>query len=293
MNSVHQDDRDIVREVIDEALKGIRPYDVDYRILLPDGTLRFVHAQAEIVHDESGKPLRMSGTVQDITLQKITEKELTKLAHDLGERVKEQKCLYNISKLDEKPGISLDEIFQGVVDTIPPGWHYPDITCARIIYSGKKYKTANFQETDWKQTSGIHVQGVRIGSLTVGYLEQRPELDEGPFLKEERELIDTIAKNLGRTIERKLAQVELQKNKDNLEKTVKKRTSELEAVNEELKVNLQDIETFNKLAVGREKKMIVLKKEINELLKELGRDKKYKTTRNNRNGTQGNQRHVH
>ncbi|UCG63551.1 MAG: LuxR family transcriptional regulator, partial [Deltaproteobacteria bacterium] len=60
------------------------------------------------------------------------EEILRKRTRDLGERVKELNCLYGISKLLEKPSISLGEILQGVVDLIPPAWQYPEITCATV-----------------------------------------------------------------------------------------------------------------------------------------------------------------
>ncbi len=57
-------------------------------------------------------------------------------------------------------------------------------------------------ETEWIQGCKIRVHGELGGSLKVVYLENKPEMDEGPFLKEERELIEAIAMNLGRIIEK-------------------------------------------------------------------------------------------
>lgn len=134
--------------------------------------------------------------------RKQAEEALRKRTHDLSERVKELNCLYGISHLVEKQDVSFGEILRGTVDLIPPSWEYPEITCARIILEGQEFKTENFTDTAWKQASDIVANGLKIGRLDVCYLEQRPESDEGPFLKEERHLINAIAERLGRISER-------------------------------------------------------------------------------------------
>jgi signal transduction histidine kinase len=134
---------------------------------------------------------------------KLVKEMLQKKTHALGERVKELNCLYTISNLVEKNPISLDRILRGIVDIIPPAWQYSEITCARINIGQQIFLTANFTETSWKQSSDIFVHKVKEGSLDVYYLEERPKCGEGPFLKEERNLINAIAKRIGEIIERK------------------------------------------------------------------------------------------
>jgi len=136
------------------------------------------------------------GIARDISERKQTEKTLV-------ERVKELGCLYAISSLVERHGISLDEILQETADLIPPGWQYPKVTCAQLTVDGKEYGTGNFRETRWKQSSIIHVNGKPVGCVEVCYMEERPESDEGPFLKQERSLINAVAQHLGHTIERR------------------------------------------------------------------------------------------
>ncbi len=75
LSYVHPDDREPVGKAVEKALRG-KPYGVDYRIVLPDGTVRFVHAQGEIAFDENGELVRMVGTVQDITEKKEQESRL-------------------------------------------------------------------------------------------------------------------------------------------------------------------------------------------------------------------------
>jgi len=136
--------------------------------------------------------------------------ELSQLSHSLGERVKELHCLYGISSLTEKPEASIITILQGVVELIPDAWQYPAAACARIKLRRRTYQTANFQETEWKQSETIKVHGRRLGVLDVYYLSEMPASDEGPFLHEERNLIHVIAERLGHILEHKIAENRVQ-----------------------------------------------------------------------------------
>jgi len=124
----------------------------------------------------------------------------------LSERVKEISCLYSvISLLANKKYASGEEKIHDIVKLIPTGWQYPEDTCVQIILEGKEYKTDNFEETPWRQTAEILVNGEPKGILAVSYLQEKPAKDEGPFYLEERTLIDVLAKFLGEMIELKLA----------------------------------------------------------------------------------------
>ncbi len=73
---VHADDRDGVLKAINEALTSDRPYSLKYRALMPDGSVRHLHMIGEVTLREAGKPLRVSGTVQNITELTLAEEEL-------------------------------------------------------------------------------------------------------------------------------------------------------------------------------------------------------------------------
>jgi PAS domain S-box-containing protein len=72
---VHPDDRDYVDRAFKKALIG-EPFNINYKIILADGSERAVHAKTEVIFDESNIPVRMRGTVQDITERKIAEEKL-------------------------------------------------------------------------------------------------------------------------------------------------------------------------------------------------------------------------
>jgi len=76
LNSIHPNDRELVKEAIDDALYKNKLYDIDHRIIRPDGSERIVHEQAEVVFDEANKPIRMIGTAQDITAHRRMEEQL-------------------------------------------------------------------------------------------------------------------------------------------------------------------------------------------------------------------------
>ncbi len=171
-----------------------------------DGSLFYVQLSASMVTNEAGEPVCMMGSFVDITERRQALQALRKRTHDLGERVKELNCLYGISNLVHRPDISLEEMLQGTVDLIPPGWQYPEVTCARITLEGQEFRTENFRETVWRQTSDIIVNGERSGAVEVCYLEERRESDEGSFLPEKGDLINAIAQRLGRVIERRQAE---------------------------------------------------------------------------------------
>ena len=75
LNSVHPDDREFVQKSVNEALFENRPCSIEHRIILPDGSVRIVHEQGEVSFDENKKPIRMVGTVHDITERKRAEKK--------------------------------------------------------------------------------------------------------------------------------------------------------------------------------------------------------------------------
>ncbi len=125
-------------------------------------------------------------------------KPLDNLIHQLRERAKELNCLYEVQELLSAPNIPIDEICEGTILALPPGWQYPDVCGAQIaLLGGKTYQTPIFAETPWTQSADIVAQEQIMGKVSVCYTEERPLADEGPFLKEERKLIDTIAEQFG------------------------------------------------------------------------------------------------
>jgi len=126
----------------------------------------------------------------------------------LRERLKELTCLYAIANLAATPGISLADILRGIVDLLPPAWQYPVIAFARVVLDGRVYFTPGFPEEGQSLTASIMIGGQSRGFVQVAYAVRKPELDEGPFLREERVLIDAVARQTALIVERKQAEEE-------------------------------------------------------------------------------------
>jgi signal transduction histidine kinase len=118
----------------------------------------------------------------------------------LRERVKELTCLYGIDKVASRPGIHLDGFLAEVIELIPPGWQYPEIASARVVLDGRSFQTKKFQESPYRQSAEISIGQKIRGVVEVFYNEKMPDIDEGPFLKEERNLINAIAETIGRQV---------------------------------------------------------------------------------------------
>jgi len=190
---------------------------------------------------------------REIVERKLVEKAFEKQTSDLNERAKELNCLYEISSMIQETEISIEKILQRVVILIPPAWQYPEITCSRISWEAREFRTKNFRETEWKQASDIVINGEVVGKLEVFYLDEKPEDDEGPFMGEERALINAIADRLGKAVEQWEAEEELERHRTHLEETVKKRTSDLnKRISEVEQLNSAMVNLLEDLRVSNE-----------------------------------------
>ena len=135
----------------------------------------------------------------------------------LLERVKELTCLYNIAQLTDQQELSVTEILKRIVKLLPPAWQYPESTVGSIELDGHIFSSAESKQNGQMQTADIIVNGKWRGVVKIVYLEKKPELDEGPFLREERNLIDAIARQITFIVEQK----EAEENKLNLQEQIR------------------------------------------------------------------------
>jgi len=145
-----------------------------------------------------------------------SESDPDKVGIALRERIKELNCLYGISQLAERNPDSLDTLLQELVNFLPHSWQYPEVTCARILFKGETCVSDRFKVTNWRQSSRIYMYHEVVGEISIFYLEECPPSDEGPFMKEERALLDAVAEQIGIIATRISADLELQETNQQL-----------------------------------------------------------------------------
>ncbi|MCP4703366.1 MAG: PAS domain S-box protein [candidate division Zixibacteria bacterium] len=253
---VPEKSREKIRGVFARLIMGdIKPVEFYENILLTkNGNERLIAFHNTVIRDIDGKITGVLFSAEDITDRKKMEQKLQRRTSDLKERVKELGCLYSISKLIQNPEYSYYDILQGVIDIIPPSLQYPEITCARLTIENEEIKTDNFKETEWKMSSKILESEKEIGLLEVCYLEKCPRKNEGPFIKEERALIDAITERLGRYIERKRAKEALYHTNEKLiveQETLREKNITLKEVLSQIEKEKQQIAVHTQSNIDR------------------------------------------
>ncbi len=107
-------------------------------------------------------------------------------------------------------------MLRGTINLLPPSFQHPHITCARVIYKNKGFGTRNFKITRWRLSAKIKAFGKSEGLVEVYYTRKSRKCYEGPFLREERDLVDAVAKQLSKIIERKSIDNTLKKSRQEL-----------------------------------------------------------------------------
>jgi PAS domain S-box-containing protein len=150
---------------------------------------------------ETAGHLTVVGIVRDVTERQRAQKLQQQLVHDLGERVKELSALHAVGRLLNEPATPA-ALLPLIAKLLPGAWQYPEIASARIVAEGIDAQTPGYGPSPWRQRAEFPVPGGRTGAIEVIYREERPPEAEGPFLAEERHLIESLAAMLWAYFER-------------------------------------------------------------------------------------------
>ena len=115
----------------------------------------------------------------------------------LQERAKELRCLYRVMDAVARPDAPLDEVVAKVLAAVPEGFQYPGVCKATLRIREHGYGNGEGPLSPWVLRAPVIVDEVVVGELSAYYLDARPEADEGPFLREERQLLVTLAERIG------------------------------------------------------------------------------------------------
>lgn len=193
--------RDSSMEHIRRTRSGERWDNIEILIQRGDNSVRTVlWNSANICNENTDSIIATIAQGHDITERKQVEIMLKQKSSKLKKRIKEINCFNSICQFRSNTELTPQKLYQKVVELLPQAWLYSEITCARIEVSGSEYYSDNYKKTQWMQSAEIKTAGKCVGIIEVYYLEERSELFDGPFLKEERELLDSIALSLGQYI---------------------------------------------------------------------------------------------
>ena len=143
--------------------------------------------------------------VRDITERKRLGSERELLVAELGERLKELRCLYDVSRLLEKPELDVPAVLAELTQTLPAAFLFADQARAGIDSDWGRFGAVGAVSARTCLTRELRVNGRLVGRIAVCYPEDL-RFDGDPFLPEEQALMSTVAQRVGQAIERSQAE---------------------------------------------------------------------------------------
>lgn len=186
-------DRDLIE------LGGTQHYEA--QVAVAGGIVRDVIFHKTAVTGADGKISGIVGVVLDITDQKALRREVVKKNHDLTERMKELRCLYEVSGALAIPYDDTGAMIDAVLPKIPPGWQAQERAEARIVLPGLVRTTPGFVETDRMLSAPIPLSDTEHGRVDVVYAPNQADAAAPDFLPEERALLTELGRKIGRRLE--------------------------------------------------------------------------------------------
>jgi PAS domain S-box-containing protein len=179
-----------------------------------NGERRTVKWTNTTLRDSSGRAIGVALLGDDITERRRAEEENRKLLQVLGERVKELTAVHRLARLLQQEGTGDLEMLSDLCSLLPAAFQYPEVTAARIRLNSLEVATPDFTLMPAVLQSGFTTTGGQTGSIEVVYLESRPSEFEGPFLAEERTLINTVADMLRSAYDRRQTEIALRESEE-------------------------------------------------------------------------------
>jgi PAS domain S-box-containing protein len=161
-----------------------------------DGSVFWAVVTTTTLRDALDRHVGFAQVTRDITERKA-------LIHTLGERVKELTCLHAAAEILQDDSLSAGDWLRELVRLVPPAWQYPEDTAVCISLGALEFTSPGFVRTPWVQRAEFSGADGVTGVIEVVYLTEKPAEVEGPFLLEERRLLDSLADLLRTEIDRR------------------------------------------------------------------------------------------
>lgn len=210
LEQIHPKDRNGIISKVNEAINEGGHHTLEYRMISSQGDIVWIRDLLSI-REENGVPVSLDGLMIDITKEKEIEHQRDLALESEKRRTKEQKCLWNVTNLDEQ-NFTIPQLLQRSLMHIPIGFQYPKLVGVRIQYGDEEYVTSNFEETEISITSqNLKLRSEQL-SIQIVYLDDSPfQKGASPFLKDEEHLLDTIIDILAIKIAKKQSTDDLKK----------------------------------------------------------------------------------
>ncbi|WP_162418562.1 PAS domain S-box protein [Cyclobacterium roseum] len=215
----HREDLKSHLETIAESAKNLSFWTHEWRYLHPDGSTRW--------HKGTGNPSKLKdgsivwdAVILDITKRKEAEINLEKTFDSLRERIKEQECLYRITRLSNSLS-EWDSLLEQAVEILPTGWRYPEHAIATIHYGERNFFSSGFTSFSTSLNASYTTIEEKKLSLKVGYPIGFEVNEKDFFFKEEVRLLDTLVAHLGAAIDQLIAEEAIKASNDRVNALVR------------------------------------------------------------------------
>lgn len=193
LDPIHPDDRPRVQAAMQRQTEG--NYHETYRIQRPDGEHRWISDRAFPVRDDTGKVYRIAGLAEDVTDRVVAY-------NALQNRMKELNCMYRVLQLTTDSEKTIEEVYSKIAGILPSSFQHDSDAVARVSIGQVTRESPEWQEPVSSLSAIVDVDAEAAGTVQVGYLSSHPDEPggEGPFLAEERNLIEAVAAHIGQML---------------------------------------------------------------------------------------------
>jgi PAS domain S-box-containing protein len=175
------------------------------------------------------------GISRDIRERKKHEAELEHSKYLLGERLKELKTLYEISRIVNDKNKEKETVLLEIATALPKGWQFPEICCAKISLYGVDYTSQGYCDLAINQRSSISINNQDAGIVKIVYTKD-PQIGDHPFMEEEMSLLKSVCSLIQIYLEEKETDEALKRTQANLFATINNSESLIWSIDKDKKL---------------------------------------------------------